>query len=117
MIKSCILSFSLFLMLAATAQAFSTDLGLLQEGKKSLENGQYEKAVSCLGKLLMKSGNESEDPQVMALHLTIQAYGMLQLKDRSYDSTVENKLLGAISQDPEWSYPKKLLGELRHFKN
>ncbi len=103
-----------FFTMVISAQALNTEVDLLQEGKRSLENGQYQKAVSCIGELLTKSGNESQDPKVLALHLASQAYGMMsQFKDPAYNKTIENNLLRAIDLDPEWQYPKRLLEQFR----
>ena len=114
---SKILIAALITILSSNSTVFANSNDLLQEGKRALESGQYEEAVNCLGHILKESNNISYDPKVLALNRVIQAYGMLRLKDRGYDKMIEENLLGAISQDPEWEYPKKLLGELYHFKN
>ena len=107
----------IFLGILVNAEAGTVNTTLLQEGRKALENGHYEEAINCLGQILEKSGDVSYDSKVLALHRASQAYGMLRLKDHSYDKNIEDDLLGAIAQDPEWEYPKKLLGQLHKPQN
>ncbi len=90
---------------------------LVQEGKKAIENGRYEEAVNDVGQILDKSDNVSRDPEVLSLHKAIQAYGMIRLNDHGYDKEIEQNLTGAISLDPNWEYPKKLLEEFRISKD
>ena len=82
---------------------------LLSDGRKAIENGQYQKAVNNLGEILTASGNKSNDPKIMAFGATVQAYGLLNSNNPNMRPMAKQYLETAISNDPEWAYPKKLL--------
>lgn len=85
---------------------------LLKDGKAAIENGKYEEAVSRLGELMTASGDKTNDPKIVAFGSTVQAYGIWRMNDPQMKPTVIRYLYKAISADPTWEYPKKLLKEV-----
>lgn len=102
----------LMLTLVAVTDASNADV-LLNSGKLAIENGEYEKAVDCLGKILEASGNESNDDKVVAFGATVQAYGLWKMNNPQMKSMVLDYLNKAIARDSSWQYPKKLLKEVK----
>lgn len=106
-----LLFFSLMFVVCSFANAAEIDT-LLNTGKVAIENGEYEKAVDCLGKLLEKSGDKTNDPKIVAFGSTVQAYGVWKMSNPQMTPMVIQYLNKAISADPTWEYPKKLLKEV-----
>jgi len=92
---------------------FAADIEtLLNNGKTAIENGKYEEAVSRLGELMTASGDKTNDPKIVAFGSTVQAYGIWKMNDPQMTPTVVRYLNKAISADPTWKYPEKLLKEV-----
>ena len=89
---------------------------MLQTGKSAIENGEYEKAVDSLGKILEVSGNQSNDDKIVAFGATVQAYGLWKMNNPQMNPMVVDYLNKAIARDPSWEYPKKLLKEVENKK-
>jgi hypothetical protein len=89
---------------------FAADIEtLLKDGKAAIENGRYEEAVSRLGELLTASGDKTNDPKIVAFGSTVQAYGVWKMNNPQMIPMVIQYLNKAISADPTWKYPEKLL--------
>lgn len=111
--KYIIVAFVAVLVLGLTAVASASDVEtLLKAGKTAIENGEYEKAVDSLGKILEVSGNQSNDDKIVAFGSTVQAYGLWKMNNPQMNSMVVDYLSKAIARDPSWEYPKKLLKEV-----
>jgi len=107
--------FSIFFIttLAAMTAVNAADVEtLLRDGKATIERGEYEKAVDYLGKILEMSGNQTNDPKIVAFGATVQAYGIWKMNNAEMKPMVIQNLNKAIANDPKWEYPKKLLKEI-----
>lgn len=85
---------------------------LLRDGKATIERGEYEKAVDYLGKILEMSGDKTNDPKIVAFGATVQAYGIWKMNNTQMKPMVIQNLNKAITNDPSWEYPQKLLKEV-----
>lgn len=100
-------------ILGGMAVADTTDVKmLLNDGKNAIEKGEYEKAVDYLGKILEMSGNQTNDPKIVAFGAAVQAYGIWKMNNTQMKPMVIQNLNKAITNDPSWEYPKKLLKEV-----
>jgi len=100
-------------ILGGTVVVNATDVEtLLRDGKTTIEKGEYEKAVDYLGKILEISGNRTNDPKIVAFGATVQAYGIWKLNNAEMKLMVIRNLNKAITNDPNWEYPQKLLKEV-----
>ena len=99
--------------LAMPTTMFATDIEtLLKDGKTAIENGKYDEAVSRLGELLTASGDKTNDPKIIAFGSTVQAYGVWKTNNPQMMPMVIQYLNKAITADPTWEYPEKLLKEV-----
>jgi hypothetical protein len=110
--KEYLLVLGIIFLCCSTSFADGDISTLLQTGKTAIENGEYTKAVDCLGKILDASGNQTNDDKIVAFGATVQAYGVWKTNSPQMDSTVIEYLNKAIIRDPSWEYPKKLLKEV-----
>lgn len=104
------LLFGLFII---SANADGDIEALLSKGKIAIENDKYQEAVNQLGEILTASGNESNDPRIVAFGATVQAYGIWKLNKPEMMPMVKQYLEKAITEDPGWEFPKELLKKLR----
>lgn len=96
-----------------TTATLATDIEtLLNNGKAAIESGKYEDAVNSLGELMTASGNKTNDPKIVAFGSTVQAYGLWKTNDPQMTPMVVRYLNKAITADPTWKYPEKLLKEV-----
>ncbi len=103
----------LITILVGTAAVNAADVEtLLRDGKTTIEKGEYEKAVDYLGKILEISGNQTNDPKIVAFGATVQAYGIWKMNNAEMKPMVIQNLNKAITNDPSWEYPQKLLKEV-----
>ncbi len=101
-------------ILGMTAVAYTADTEtLLKAGKTAIENGEYKKAADYLGKILEISGNQTNDPKIVAFGATVQAYGIWKMNNTQMKPMVVQYLNKAITNDSSWKYPKKLLKEVK----
>lgn len=109
-----LLFFVIILMtLALPIATFAADVEtLLNDGKVAIENGRYEEAVNRLGELLTACGDKTNDPKIVAFGSTVQAYGIWKMNNPQMTPMVTQYLNKAISADPTWKYPEKLLKEV-----
>jgi len=106
--------FLVLMLLNMSIVVFATDMDmLLNDGKQMIENGEYEKAVDCLGKILEGSGDRSNDPQVVAFGSAVQAYGLWKMNNPQMTQMITQYLSKAIGLDPTWEYPKKMLEKVK----
>jgi tetratricopeptide (TPR) repeat protein len=102
--------FFVLIMLNMSIVVFASDMTmLLGNGKLMIENGEYEKAVDCLGKILEGYGDKTNDPQVVAFGSAVQAYGIWKMNNPQMKQMIIQYLNTAIELDPTWEYPKKML--------
>jgi len=113
--KEYLLALGIIFLCCSTSFADGDVSSLLQAGRTAIEDGEYTKAVDCLGKILEASSNQTNDDKIVAFGATVQAYGVWKTNPQMASTAIEY-LNKAIARDPSWEYPKKLLKEVESNK-
>lgn len=113
--KIIIICIAISLLFVSTLFANENIESLLKKGKDAIETGKYQEAVTCLGKILTASGNETTDPEITAFGATVQAYGLLNMNNPQMRPMAKQYLETAIEKDPKWKFPKQLLKSVESY--
>jgi hypothetical protein len=112
--KICILIVCIIVLSCSVCFGENDISMLLQKGKDAIENGKYEDAVNRLGEIMTASGDQTNDPKIVAFGSTVQAYGIWKMNNPQMTPMVIQYLNKAITADSTWEYPQKLLKEIEN---